>query len=361
MYKLLKTSFIALTLTISATQANPHFPGLVSPSTPADIQENLPKDWPQEGIVVFPEAGRQVWLEAIQSAKSTLHIAAYKLSDPAIVDALCKAAKERNIKVDLLLEPFTYVHEKTQDIKAPVDRFKEANISVHFLSKRFNQAHYKTIVVDEKWGMVSTGNLDAESFDGIPESGEAPARDFAITVTQGDLVQQILKIFKADIEDQRVVATHPQIIVGPDEQRSTMLRLINAATSSITIYQQSIQDEGLTHALEGAAKAGIKVKILMMPFPFSKKEDQNKPHQDLVRQAKGHVYLNKKLYIHAKVVIIDEDLPDHRLMYIGSGNFYGPAVDRTRELGVLTEDPEQIAKVLSVFRNDMPQADPTSH
>ncbi len=41
-------------------------------STEQDIKTMLPAGWPSKGLQVFPDAGRQAWLDAINSAKESI-------------------------------------------------------------------------------------------------------------------------------------------------------------------------------------------------------------------------------------------------------------------------------------------------
>jgi len=68
-------------------------------STEQDIQTMLPAGWPSKGLHVFPDAGRQAWLDAINSAKESIQMAAYKLSDETIVSAIISVIKKKQIKV----------------------------------------------------------------------------------------------------------------------------------------------------------------------------------------------------------------------------------------------------------------------
>jgi len=302
-----------------------------------------PYGWDKNTVFVLPEDGRTPIVTAIQAAKKTLHMAAYRLSDPQILQAL-EGARKKGVQIKLLIQPTLSQHEKSHAENA-MEKLKSLGIEIYTLSTRFSQAHYKLILVDETWGILGTGNLDTESFDG---EGDTPAcRDFFVPVLHPVLVREALRVFNADIQDHRIVPHPRKLIWGPDYQRSTFLKMINSAKKSIHIYQQDIQDKGILEALAGAARAGVDVKIIMMPFPFSKTVDNNIPNQTLITQAGGKVALNTKYYIHAKVMIVDE-----RDMYIGSCNFYPESLDRARELGIIIQSPKAIHKVLEIFNED---------
>lgn len=272
-------------------------------------------------------------------------MSAYKLSDPQIIAAL-KAASGRAVAIHLLLEEEAYQHGGSANKASPTAHLKSV-AKLYTLSKRFSQSHHKMILVDNEWGLISTGNLDAESFDGVGEKEIAPARDFAVPILDEDLVREMGEVFRAEIHDARRSLEDARLVWGPDKGRSAFLALINGTQKSIDVYQQSVQDEGLTNALVGAARAGVKVRVLMMPFPFGPQKDPNIPHQTLMRDAGVQVGLATHLYIHAKLVIVDG-----QKMYVGSSNFYTATLDGARELGVITQNTDQIKRVQEVFKED---------
>ncbi|RZI45367.1 phospholipase D-like domain-containing protein [Candidatus Finniella inopinata] len=318
---------------------------------------SLPENWDTDGICIFPDAQRKPWLDAMANAKNTIRLAAYRLADPEILKALCDAA-DRGIHIKLFVDPQPIGHEKTENTSFSMDHVKgRKTISAYYPVAPLKQTHHKLIIVDDRWAMVSTGNLDKESFDGIIDAEgkiqEVAPRDFAITITNPDMVKELITVFDADIEGKPATPQHPQLIWGPSPtQKQFFLDMIASAKQSIHVYQQSIQDEDVAKALAAAAKKGTKVEIMMVPFPFSKKNDPNIPNQDLIRKAGGIIHL-KALYIHAKIVVIDANDKNHRVMYLGSLNFYEPSFKESRELGVITNDPAQIEKIMSVFKKDV--------
>lgn len=320
-------------------------------STPEVIKEKLPPDWPEDGILTFPEAQRDPWIRAIKSAKKEIKMAAYKLSDHQIIDQLVEA-RARGVKVEILIEPYVFTHELSANIKSPIEELKNKGVSIYAASKKFNQVHHKLILIDGEWGFLGTGNLDTESFDGDKSVGAAPCRDFLVTITNPDLLKAIEGIFQADTEHKPVTFPQSQLVWGPEDQRSIFLKMINSAKKSIIIYQQDFQDKGIAEAVAEAARQGVKVEVLMMPYPFSKKEDKNIPNQDLIRQAGGQIYLHTNYYIHAKVLLIDQEDEENAMMYVGSCNFYPESIDRNRELGVLIKDYKQVSRVLEKFHED---------
>ncbi len=299
----------------------------------------------KESIFIEPESGRRPWVDAIFSAKKTIYMSAYKLSDPIIIGSL-KEANKRGVKIALLIEPFSFEHSNSSNIKSPIEELTKI-ASIYTLSERFDQAHGKFLIVDKEFALISTGNLDSESFDGVAKAGIPAARDFIVSICNKKNIDEIYRIFISDINDKRFVPAKSDIVVGPDYQRSTFLKLINGSIRKIDFYQQSCQDDGIVRALAGAARNGVEVRCVMTPYPFSKKEDKNITNQNFLRKSGAKVGLLESPYIHAKVLIADD-----KEMYVGSGNFYANSIDQTRELGILIKNPKQIKVVKDQFEKD---------
>ncbi|MGI4850825.1 MAG: phospholipase D-like domain-containing protein [Janthinobacterium lividum] len=307
--------------------------------------------WTEDTLFIMPKDGRKPWLEAINEAKISIDMSAYRLSDSKIVAAL-ERASQRNVKINLLLEPDPAGHDKTNNVKTPVERLETMNqVKIFHLSKDFKQAHYKMAVIDKRIGLISTGNLDEESFEGIPGKEEA-CRDFIVPVFQSDTVAEMLRVFQADCRHQKIAPNNISLIWGPDHQRSEYERLIQSAKKKIRIYQQDIQDEKMANLIANMAKEGKDVQLIMMPYPFGHKEDKNIPNQNLIFENGGKVGLCKAHYIHAKIIIIDDEM-----MYLGSCNMYPSSLDSVRELGILIDNPKIIQQVIATFDEDWNSSD----
>lgn len=309
-----------------------------------------------ERVFVFPDEGHAPFLRIINGAKHTIMMAAYKFTDETLIDAL-RAAADRGVKVKLLAEnkniylrPDESAAE--QDLRDPALQLNHPNIKVFRTSERFNQSHYKMIIGDGEitgeglTAIISTGNFCPDTFSA---TFEHPYRDFALSTRDPASIGAISKVFEADIADKRIVPEKGNVIWGPDQTREAFLALINGAQKRIDVYQQDVQDVGLAKALAGAARAGLKVRLLMNPFPFGGDKDPNVPNQTMMAEAGVQIMLCDKTYnvMHAKGVIVDG-----QKMYLGSCNFYTSSLDQTRELGIITQKQKSIEMVMETFEKD---------
>lgn len=326
----------------------------------------------QSQIFVEPNINRAPLLEAISKAKETIYILTYKLSDDKIIDSLVEAAS-RNVNIFILIEPEIYGHDKSANANSPIEKLKQiAKVCIRPVSDigmEFNieQFHGKVFIFDKKFALVSTGNIDAESFDGVKDKNIPPARDFIISVNNKAMVYQLCNVFERDYNKicelngqsnslldskkckEDIKSENQYIVVGPDHQREAFLNLINSARSSIDFYQQSCQDKEVIEALLKAAKErNVKIRCIMPCYPFKYGENPSEQGQTKIKEVGGQVKLiDNDLYIHAKVMIID-----NKDMYIGSCNFYEKSINKCREIGVVTSDQNQIQTVKKVFEAD---------
>jgi phosphatidylserine/phosphatidylglycerophosphate/cardiolipin synthase-like enzyme len=304
--------------------------------------DRVPSGFDKDTVFVEPDSGRKPFIDAIRSARKNIHIFSYKLVDPIIIKEL-QNAHQRGVNISIIVEPFIYKHglEETKDIVSPIDQLKKF-ASVYTRSARFNQTHLKIFIIDESWAVFTTGNIVEYAFDNVNAE-----RNFVVPILDKDSIKEIMRVFRADSQDKLIVPSHRQVVFGPDYQRTTFLRLLNQAEKTIDIYQQDFSDIEIARAVAGAAKEGVKVRLLMSPCGISEKIDQSIPAQNLIKKEGGKVKLSEKVQIHAKVIIVDG-----KEMYVGSCNFYPPSIDGTREMGVLIKNPKQIKIVQDRFNAD---------
>jgi len=315
-----------------------------------------PQDWPANGLIVLPDMGVTPVISAINNAEHSIDLCLYHLDTEEVIDALIKA-KERGLRIRIILNkpnlfpgPFqTTVNDET------TKKLKEKNIDVHFLPDfKYSLTHYKLMVIDGDYALVQTFNFDDFNFN--------QARNFGLTIEDKDQVKALETIFdndyqgKSEDNDEETLdlwAKHG-FILGPKNQRALIKSFLESAKSSIYIYQQDLSDPEMGDVLKKCAEKNIKIYVLMVPMPFGDKVDPNVINHTMIQAKGGQVRFKPKkpLYVHAKVVIIDPDMPANSKMYVGSCNFWPEALSRNRELGVVTHNLSQIEGVYKTFQRD---------
>jgi cardiolipin synthase len=295
---------------------------------------------------------RSVFVEALDEAKSTIDLAMYDLRDRILIQHLAKAYK-RGVKIRIINEQNIYLHGNNifKEDELPLITLTNLGIEVkplppYFITETSNAtAHYRFLIVDKKRVIITTANWDAFTFRQTPLM-----RNFAIILTaekQPNEVKEIADVFEADWNRLSIAPTNPNLVWGPHQQSEKLQKFMSEAKESITIYQQSFNDPDMTNFLQSLAERGIKIRLLMTPYPFGGHEDTNNRFQEQLLKAGGEVKLSVEMYIHAKIIIVD-----NKKAYIGSCNFWPQSLKANRELGYITDDVPVIQILRSYFEND---------
>ena len=141
-----------------------------------------------------------------------------------------------------------------------------------------------------------------------------------------------------------MVPQSANLVWSPDNSREKILSLINAAKTEIKVYAQGLTDYQVVGALASAARRGVKVQVLTSGSQPGKK-------WDYLQRAGVQLALDKRLVIHAKVVLADQ-----KQALLGSINFTQPSMDKNRELSVLVTDADVVKQLLQVFDLDWREA-----
>lgn len=279
-------------------------------------------------------------------------IHATTLPQPFILTTLERLA-EKHVKVTLLVEDRLTFMEILNPNGVPVDSLKAyQNTGVRVVTinpkSEYTQSHIKVAIIDNSAALVGNTNFD-KCPKGNPE--RPPSRDFALRIDDLSVVRELKKGFLADLNGTTFEASHPSIIWGPHRQREKFLKMIRNAKEHIRIYQQDLSDCAIALALCHQAKEGIKVEVVMSPFPFGKgKPDHNVFNQLLITASGGTVYLNDALNIHAKVLLVDDQV------YIGSTNFFKNSLEQNRNVGIIVSNPSIVRRVNQIFEHDISQS-----
>lgn len=313
----------------------------------------FPNDWPDDGLLVFPENGKKLILTAITNSKSSIDLCLYRLEDNDIIENLTSAQK-RGVNVRLILqkpdlypEPFSVSKNKVV-----TNILQQEGIDVHYLpDHKYILTHYKFVIFDKTYALIQTLNYDSDSFHN--------SRNFGLGIHDKSQVSTLQQIFDNDYKDNtskndEMVSSfweNSKLILGPVNQRQFIYNFIQSAKSSLHIYQQDITDPDIARVLCSLAREGKRIQVLMSPAPFGS-TDLNRVNHILINHAGGECrFLPKnKLYIHAKVIIIDPE--NEGKLLLGSCNFWSQAVSSQRELGIIEDNTITVKKIYSIFAKD---------
>lgn len=270
-------------------------------------------------------------LDIFGSAKNNLSLETYEFTEKRI-RSLFKQLLEKNVNIKLIMED-----KKYQQFK---NTFKEIqNLFSWYTNFQIkNDKQMKTTYVHAKFALIDSGFLIQTA--NLTHSSFATNREYFFSSQHTGVYQSLATIFEKDWKGESINYSdiHPNLLVCPLNCRTILEHLITSAKRSILIQNQYIEDPRLLWLL------GDKVKTLgtwnihiQLPDTDTNKERQHQLWKDIVT-------LIKKPYIHAKMMLID-----NQILYLGSINFSANSMDNNRELGILLTDPWIIQQFVTIF------------
>jgi len=281
-------------------------------------------------------AGMQPVYAFVLSAKKSVDMTMYELSDPTMVKDLV-ADERRGVKVRVILDTN---RERSRNLAA-FEALEAAGVKAVWADTDYEATHQKTVTVDRAKTLVLTANLTSEYY--------TTTRDFGVVDTNTADVSSIEAVFNADFAHRAIVPSDGADLVWSPGSLTQMLAVINGARHTLSIENEEMASSPITGAIVAAAERGVKVEITMTADSYYDSD------LDEIVSTGGHVhvYANESwdLYIHAKTTIADAGRSTQRA-YVGSINFSSASMDRNRELGIITSDPRIVGELDAVVTGD---------
>lgn len=290
-------------------------------------------------LVTEPDQGLTAIYNLVTSAKSSIDMTMYELTDVTVMDAFAKAANA-GVKVRVILDQ----NEKKVSNTPAYNYLEKNKCGVHWANPKYAVTHQKTITVDQSTTAIMTLNLVPGDY--------ATTRDFAVITNDAADVAAIETTFNADYTNAAITPpTGENLVWSPTNSASSLLALINGAQTSLLISQEEFSDTQMEGALAAALKRGVTLTLV--------EENQNNQYNAVLTPlkqagAKIAVYTSTKTtayYIHAKAVLADYGKPQAKL-FLGSENFSADSLGKNRELGLIFSDAACMTGVHSAITSD---------
>jgi cardiolipin synthase A/B len=284
-------------------------------------------------LLVEPPAGMTPIYNFMTSARQSLDMTMYELSDPTAEQILI-ADHDRGVRVRVLLD---HDYSGASVNQAAYSTLSAAGVPVAWANDS-EIFHQKTITVDDAESAVMTGNLTPQYY--------ATTRDLVVMDSQAADVGAIEAVFGSDWSGA-APAPGPAgaDLVWSPGSASQIIALIDSATHSVVAENEEMDSTAIEDALDADAERGVSVTVIMTAdsewdSAFSQLESAG---------VRILLYPDtaSALYIHAKVVDVDG-----ARAFIGSENFSTSSLDDNRELGVLTSSASVIGPLNSTLLSD---------
>lgn len=347
-YRIALLSFLLLCLFLTACDAQTTTISFGTPATNTNTSSGDTGSGAQ-GVKVFvePDSGDSVITDAIHQANKSVWLEMYLLTDKKIISALEDDA-HNGIDVRVMLEAHPY-GGGTVSPRETLDKLSAAGVKTETTSPEFSLTHEKGMIIDGTTAYIMTSNFTLAA---LGESRYQDNREYGIIDINPPDVQEVTNIFNADWQRTNATLNDPNLVVSPTNSRSDFLSLINGAKKSLSIEAEEMQDSQVEQALTAAVGRGVKVQVIL-PSPSSSSSsdsDGSDSNSDGIKTIKaGNVQVKEdpKLYMHAKIIIVDG-----QKAFVGSENISSASLDGNRELGIIVSDQAVLSTLQNTFSTD---------
>jgi len=271
-------------------------------------------------LIIQPDAGVEPVVTAIKQAKRSIDVTIFRHDRDEITRAL-ESAVGRGVNVRALI---AHTHSGSDKVLRKLElRLLAAGVTVSRTGDDLLRYHAKFMIVDQR--MLHVYGFNFTRLDILK------SRSLGIVTKNAKLVQEGIKLFKADDLRQPYAPGSDRFIVSPENARERLSKFIGAARKQLLIYDPQVTDDAMLRLLTQLIKAGVDVRIIgkvepKWKIPFEK-------------------YPGKRLHVRAII-------RDGRRAFIGSQSLRRLELEKRREVGVVINDKRVVKQMIAVFDQD---------
>src|SRR5215467_9343811 len=226
---------LALCVLLTACDANISLPGNgnIGDTNGGQCLSNCTLGSGVHGVQVFvePDSGEHVITDAIRSAKKSVWLEIYLLTDRNVISALEEDAN-RGIDVRVMLEPHPFGGGSPT---RTIDQLKAAGVKAQDTSPSFPLTHKKGMIIDSRTVFIMTSNFTRSALGGSSGSSGFRNREYDIVDTNSRDVQAVIAIFNADWNRTTAQFNDSNLVVSPVNSRGDFTSLISSAHHTLLI------------------------------------------------------------------------------------------------------------------------------
>lgn len=317
-------------------------------------------------------------IEDLQQAKTHIHLEYYIYEDDElgnkITDILIDKAKE-GLEVRLIFDSVGSLGLSNRTVY----KMQAAGIKTgeylpvrfpRFANKLNFRDHRKIVVIDGKIGYCGGINIDKKYDNRFRQENPYFWRDTSLRL-EGDVVCELQTLFLITwdfVSEELIVPNEfyfPKNEIkhkclssvvgsGPESQPKIMMdtffSLITTAKSNVRIVTPYfIPNESILTAITNASKSGVTVEILLPGVSDSKVvQAASKSFIPPLLEAGVQVYFYNKGFVHAKILIIDDEIST-----VGTANMDYRSFEQNSEVNVIVYDRNTSQVLVDQFKEDL--------
>jgi phosphatidylserine/phosphatidylglycerophosphate/cardiolipin synthase-like enzyme len=200
----------------------------------------------------------------------------------------------------------------------------------------FAFTHAKVIIADGDASVISTGNYVL---------GQVKAdRNFVVVDKDPEDVAALTALFDADWARKPLDARCERLVISPDNARGRILRLIESAERTLDVESMELGDASVRHALADRRAAGVRVRVVLAD-PWWVHANDGAARYLAANKIRARYLVSPS--VHAKAIVADGERA-----YVGSVNMSWTSLTKSREIGVIADEPEAVATISATLARD---------
>lgn len=269
------------------------------------------------------------------------------ISDPRYFNLFSneKISEFHGVHADIV----NYSNKKLPSSEEKIFSLNQAGIYPHFVNhNKFFLNHSKYLVIDSKQVFVGSSVYSRNS-----------KIELGLLSNNLSIVRMLKRIFYLDYENKKSNAkfNSEKLIVAPDNMRKSIVKFIDGAKKTILIFSTVITDDPeIFELLCKKVLEGIDTRVLCSPHIFTLGGNNYKSIMDHFYNLKlqslgGIIRMSYNPLIHGKVIIVDHECPKWQKALFSSANLRTSSLDKCREVGLYSSDPDVLTEATSFFKS----------
>jgi cardiolipin synthase A/B len=290
-------------------------------------------------LIVLPDDTANAIIDPINAARHALNIRMFLFTDRTLLNAVI-AARRRGVKVRVMLNPAR--RDGTDENGPARGALLASGVSVRHSSSEFAVTHQKSMVIDNRVGLVESLNWETRDL--------TQTRDYAVETTDKAEVEEMVRCFDADwTEKSFAPGRDTDLIWCPNNGRQRIAAFIDSARETLWLQNERYQDMVIIERLVRAVNRGVRVRIMARALHKlkSKKLFEGVSGLRIVHDVGAKVRTLKHLKLHGKIMIADD-----KRAIVGSINLSPGSFDDRRELAIETSSEHVIGRLVQTAQHD---------
>ena len=277
-------------------------------------------------LIIQPKDGIVPLIAAIKKATKQIDITIFRFDLRELQRAL-EGAVTRGVKVHALIAHTSGGGQKR--LRKLELELLNAGVTVSRTDDDLRRYHYKLLLIDRETLYTQGFNytrLDIEK-----------SRSMAVATKHKSMVSEAIKLFEADATRQPYTANYDNLLVSPENARTSLARFIKSAKKELLIYDMKVSDRQMIKLLQERVKAGVDVRII----------------GKVGKKAIGLTCEKMPgLRLHLRAM-----LRDGQEMFLGSMSLRALELDKRREVGVIVKERTAAKQFREIFEEDWAKTD----